>query len=149
MSSASSYLLQHLRRQFDSSFELAPPSLADYDDVLFIRVAEQRFALLVREIKGLAKIEELTPVPSSAEGFAGLTAARGEVMPVFDLSALLGMGPSPGKLAWMVRVDAPECAVGLAFSEVEGYSRTPQSEESSSDKDALLARTLEFRGQTV
>jgi purine-binding chemotaxis protein CheW len=149
MSSASSYLLQQLKQQFDSSFEIAPSQLASYDEVLFIRAAEQQFALLVKEINGLAKIERLTALPSAAAGFAGLSATRGEVVPVFDLAALLGLGTSQRNLSWMVRVDSPECALGLAFAEVEGYSRTPQTDARRPRGEALISRTVEFRGSSM
>jgi chemotaxis signal transduction protein len=147
MSSASTYLLLHLRQQFDSSFEQAPAPLANYEDVLFVHANHRLYALLVREIKGLAKIDRLTPLPSAAEGFAGLVGTRGEVVPVFDLGILLGLGPSVRKLEWMVRVEAPECAVGLAFEDIEGYSRTPAIYIEDPQTAGPIMRTVELRGQ--
>lgn len=149
MSSASNYLLQQLRQQFDSSFEQAPAKLENYEDVLFILANEQLYALLVRDIQGLAKIERMTPLPSAAEGFAGLVAWRGEVVPVFDLGALLGLARSQRKLEWMVRVEAPECAVGLAFGNIEGYSRTPTSGVEKLPSESPVMRTIQSHGQSV
>lgn len=128
MSSAAAYLLQQLRQQFDSSFEQAPEPPNEYEDLLFIRVGEQPFAVPVAEIKGLAKLERLTPIPSSASGFVGLSSARGDILAVFELSTLMGMNAGSQKLNWLLIAAGHDCALALGFSEIEGYSRIPKAQ---------------------
>ena len=87
-------------------------------------------------------------VPSAAEGLAGITSIRGDVITVFDLAALLKLGSQSRELRWMVIAQAKEVAVALGFSEVEGYSRIPES-SIAREGGGLITRTLKLQNEAI
>jgi purine-binding chemotaxis protein CheW len=67
-------------------------------------------------------------VPGAAPSVLGVTAVRGEIRPVIDLSRLLGLpssGSAEGSHVLLLRVDARE--VGLRVDAVEGVDRSMES----------------------
>lgn len=148
MSSTSSFILNRLRKEFDSSFEKVPVLRRGGDEAIVIRVSGERFAVRVQDIQALSKLNKLTVVPSAAEGLAGITSIRGDVITVFDLAALLKLGSQSRELRWMVIAQAKEVAVALGFSEVEGYSRIPES-SIAREGGGLITRTLKLQNEAI
>jgi purine-binding chemotaxis protein CheW len=116
-----------LRRAFDLSFALPPPQASqDACDLLAIRVAGDPYAIRLREIAGIAAGRRVIPVPSVTLDLLGLAGIRGEVVPVFGLSSILGYGQATGSPRWMILCGTEE-PIALAFSDFEGYLRLPKS----------------------
>jgi purine-binding chemotaxis protein CheW len=111
-----------LRAAFDQSFALPPPTATGAaDDLLAVRVADHPYAIRLRDIDGMLARVPVVPVPAVARALLGIAGIRGEVVPVFALSPLLGYGHDPAA-PWLVLCgdDAP---VALAFNGFDGYLR--------------------------
>lgn len=116
-----------LRRHFDASFALAlTASSPDLEDVLLVRVGGDGYALRLRELAGLVARRPIVPVPSPAPGLLGLAGIRGEIVPVFGLSSLLGYGDDAQTPPWLVLSAAPG-SLAFGFSAFEGFVRLPRA----------------------
>jgi purine-binding chemotaxis protein CheW len=115
-----------LRRRFDASFALPlSAGAAESEDLLNVRVGEQGFAIRLRDIAGLFSRRVIVPIPSRVPGVLGLAGIRGEVVPVFGLSGLLGLGQETEPPGWLV-LSVPPQPIALAFPAFEGFVRLPQ-----------------------
>jgi purine-binding chemotaxis protein CheW len=124
MSTASSKLeskIAEMRRLFDESFAVAThEQVAKPEAMLAITVEGERFALYVREISGLAVIEEkIVPVPSRVPELLGLTGIRGKVVPVYSLVRLLGFDSERAQAHWLVFCGERQTPIALAFEAME------------------------------
>jgi chemotaxis signal transduction protein len=108
-----------LRRAFDLSFA-EPPREHDtrFETLLAIRVGSERFALRLRDIAALIADKTVTAVPTTVAELMGVAGFRGEIVPVYDLRALLG-SPSREPTRWLAL--APP--VALAFDAFDGQLR--------------------------
>ncbi len=118
-----------LRRAFDLAF--AEPPLADIrvrENFLAFRVGTDPFAMRVLDVAGLFADKSITPLPSPVSELLGVAGFRGEVVPVYDLRALLGQ-PSRTKPRWMVlAITADKASIALAFDGFEGHFRVPHED---------------------
>jgi purine-binding chemotaxis protein CheW len=57
-------------------------------------VADQRYALDVAHVREIVRRPEITPLPNAPELIEGVVELRDNVIPVIDLSRVLGMPPS-------------------------------------------------------
>jgi chemotaxis signal transduction protein len=116
-----------LRNAFDAAFarapaEAEPPSL----DLLRIGVASRSLCLNMSEISAVHREFSIVAVPSPSPALRGLAALRGRVVPVYDLSVLLGLGPAAAA-SWLVELKTPKpCA--LSFEALEAQLRVPESD---------------------
>ena len=84
---------------------------------LILRVGDDSYAVpieVAREVLGATSISTLPTAPSTV---LGLCNVRGEIIPVFDTGALLGLGPIPSVTAVAIMETALGPA-GLAFSDI-------------------------------
>ena len=112
------------RESFDQSFVRAPEDrTVELHDYLAIQAGGGRYALRLTEVAGLQALDGLTPCPSRRAELLGLSSFRGKVLPVYDLSALLGTGAERKRPAWWIAArDGP---LGLAFDVFEHHLRLP------------------------
>jgi chemotaxis signal transduction protein len=145
----SSPLLLRLKQEFDSSFErdVMPP--VDTVDIMYILVATRRFALGIKEVSGLAKLEKLVAIPSRAEAFAGVTGLRGEVLPVYDIGKMLGLDSGREPLRWMVTVSAQGQMLAVGFAAMVGYGRIAKSSIEGGSATSLVKGTVLYQGERV
>lgn len=111
-------VLNQLRRAFDEAF--AAPVVDQPEDsatLIAIRVAGQPFALRATEIAALAKRGRIVPAPSRVAELLGLAGIRGELVPVYDLAALLGLSRN-GEPQWLA-LTHQEAQLALAFDTIE------------------------------
>lgn len=114
---------QQMREAFDQAFTL-PPSLAAHQphvDFLIIELAGVPHAIRLDEVAALQRAEPVTPLPSPVRELQGLSGHRGAVLPVYDLTALLGLGK--GTCAW--QLVARSAAVMLAVDAFHRHVRCP------------------------
>lgn len=115
-----------LRHAFDRSFaEPPPPAATACEDLLAIRVAGEPYALRLRDITGLLTTRKVVPVPAATPHLLGLAGVRGDLVPVFDLGALLGRGALAEPPRWLALCGVDD-RIALAFAEFEGHLRVPQ-----------------------
>ena len=109
-----------LRRAFDEAFA-APLAMAGGDtlDLIGIMLGGQPYALRTGEIDGLRLGVSVTPVPSLVPELMGIAGFRGRLLPVYDLSALLGYPPGNGR--WCAFAGASPA--GVAFGSFEAHFR--------------------------
>lgn len=141
-------IAERLRREFDHSFELPAQTLNDFEDLLLIRVHDQKYALRVRDIVAFARLERMTEVPSQHPALAGMISVRGELLMVFDLAVLLGLPPLKHDIKWTVTLHAEPCSVAIGFAEVAGYVRIAATTLESSSKE-LVAGTARVQESLV
>lgn len=80
---------------------------------LLVRVEGERYALPIHDVVEVARIGELTPVPGAPHAVLGVQNLRGQVVPVVDLGAVVGM-PRSEKRGALVVVDDSGQPAGLA-----------------------------------
>jgi chemotaxis signal transduction protein len=132
-----------LARAFDASFAEAPhDETRAFEDVLAIRLGEDPHALRLSQVAGLFARRTIVPVPSPLPELLGLVSIRAAIVPVYDLSALLGRPPRAAP-RWLVL--AAQAPIALGFDELEGYRRlSPEAFVAAPAKGALeLVRTGE------
>ncbi|OWQ93785.1 hypothetical protein CDN99_04910 [Roseateles aquatilis] len=115
------------RDNFDRAFA-DPQRHRDDDaavDVLGIRIAGDPFALNLADLAGLMPAMTAAPYPATAPGLLGLIGHQGQVLPLYDLQALMGRGPAPTTRWWVVARAAP---LALAVEDFEGQWRLAQGD---------------------
>jgi chemotaxis signal transduction protein len=110
-----------LRRDFDRAFAEPPRARrAASLDLLAIRLHDDPYALRLAGIAGLFADKPLAPLPGSPPEFLGIAGFRSNVVPVYDLRALLhGSGSGSRAPRWLAVVDG--AAVALAFDGFDGF----------------------------
>lgn len=128
-----------LRRAFDRSFAKAPRErVAQFEDLLAIRIAGDPFALRLNELSGLSTGQPVTPVPTAAAGLLGIAGFRGTLVPVYDLRILLGYPATEASL-WLGLV-GKDLLTGLAFDGFDGFLRVPR--DAVARKETVSATAL-------
>jgi chemotaxis signal transduction protein len=114
--------LDELRQAFDHTFSRAPVAQPSGQvDLLCIRIAGHGYALRLAEIACILIDRSIVPQPSSVPELVGLAAARGLIIPVYDLGALLGYESArPRRFLALVSNRDP---VALAFDALEEQLR--------------------------
>ncbi|MBI4559808.1 MAG: chemotaxis protein CheW [Candidatus Hydrogenedentes bacterium] len=123
----SSNRAEELRRAFDRAFAEPHPT-KDYntDDLLCVGVSGDPFALRMSETAGLLVDRKIVPLPSSRTEFLGVLGFRGEIVPVYDLGALLGYDErKAGRWNALVRA---ENTIALAFGQFEGHAHVARGD---------------------
>ena len=135
------------RQAFDLSFAAAPRDVVLVQhDFLAVRIGASDYALRLDEVAGLQTLKALTPCPSRQRGLLGLVSFQGDVLPIYDLCALLGHAPAAGPARlpgwWIATKGAP---LGLAFDTFERFLRLPPEavgHAGDTDARAHCAETL-------
>ncbi|MCC6998989.1 MAG: chemotaxis protein CheW [Deltaproteobacteria bacterium] len=110
-----------LRAQFDAGFAVAHRAApAAFTEVLTLRAGGVVYALRVAHIGALHADRQLTPLPGPIPELLGLAGVRGDLVPVYDLGALLGHAAASSPRWLVVSADA---RVGLAFEAFEAHLR--------------------------
>jgi purine-binding chemotaxis protein CheW len=117
--------LAELRRVFDETFALPPPQPAQAQlEFALVVAGGERYAIRMSELAGLEVNRKTVPMPAGPRGLLGLSAVQGQLIPVFELAALLGAGGRGGAPRWLALHRSQEL-VGLAFDEFLGSRRLP------------------------
>ena len=93
-------------------------------EVLWLRVAGERYAIPLTGVCGVAELVRLTPLPHAPPEVAGLTVRGGDIVPVFYLRAVLGLPlttlPEHGRI---VLLGESEGVLALVVDAIEGSTR--------------------------
>jgi purine-binding chemotaxis protein CheW len=107
---------------------------------LLVRVGGERYALPIYDVVEVARIGGLTPVPGAPHALLGVQNLRGQVVPVVDLGAVVGMPRSEERGAIVFVDDAGEPA-GLAVDVLLDVADLV-AEESESPDGPLLGSVM-------
>jgi chemotaxis signal transduction protein len=111
-----------------------------------VRVGAEMYALPVAHVLEVSEIGDLTIAPGASRETLGLRNLRGEVLPVFDLGAVLGL-PHNADPRRMLVAEHGGLHAGLAVDEVTGVEQLPEADqEVESD---LLSRAVLIDGALV
>lgn len=93
-----------------------------------LRVAAEAYAIPVTQVREVSGLGEVTPVPGTPPGVLGIRNLRGQLIPVIDLAAVLGISrvAAPG---YLLVIQAQGQQAGLAIDAVSGVSELPDQEE--------------------
>jgi chemotaxis signal transduction protein len=115
---------QSLREAFDQSFVEAPETAGQGGEALLgLRLNNDPYALRVRDMAGLVRDRKVAHMPGAGGGFRGLAGIKGALVPVWDLSLVLGY-PKAGQAQWLV-LAASTAAWALSFDHFDGYLLLP------------------------
>ena len=96
------------------------------DDYVVFSLAGGDYAVSVRDVAEIGRVPAITRVPNVPEFVRGITNLRGEVVPVLNLPALLGLMESQvtarGRVLFL-QTRAEISATGLLVDEVKGIQR--------------------------
>jgi purine-binding chemotaxis protein CheW len=113
--------------------------------VVRVRVGGEQFAFPVSSVREIARVGEISPVPGAGAALLGVRNLRGQVLPVFDLAALLGAATA-GPPSRVLVVDEGGVSAGLAIGEVTDVSELVEAGESATVIDVpRLFTTLRER----
>jgi purine-binding chemotaxis protein CheW len=103
-----------------------PRALSAADDaepgleVLCFAIASERYAVALSALSEVMVLGAWTPVPGQPQYLLGVTNLRGEIRPLLDLHALLGLDQPPEtERAWVLFVDHQGAEVGLRVERLE------------------------------
>ena len=97
------------------------PCETSQNTFLVFLLGSERYALPLRELIGLTKLEKLTPVPDGHPSLLGLVNVRGEVRPVYDLAGLLDLhSHRSDSVQFALMVPCGELKVGLGVDKTLG-----------------------------
>jgi purine-binding chemotaxis protein CheW len=93
-----------------------------------VRVGEEHYALPIEEVTEVSELPARTPVPGAPSSVLGVASLRGQVLPVADLAAILGVGRSehPDR---MVVAQVGGRRAGLAVDAVTDVGILPAASE--------------------
>jgi purine-binding chemotaxis protein CheW len=89
-----------------------------------VRLGREAYAIPVSHVSEVLELGDVTPLPGSGEHVLGLRNVRGQVLPVFDLAALLG-GARRGELSKVCVARLHGSVAGLAVDEVTDVAEVP------------------------
>lgn len=92
-----------------------------------VHVGGEHYALAVQDIREIAPLGELTPLPGAPPPFIGVRNLRGEVLPVVDLAGLLAVDRA-AEPAMLVVAQSGALRAGLAVDGVTGVSDLPPAD---------------------
>lgn len=113
-----------LRAAFDLSFALAPDGAREPGEKLLrIRIGDAPFSFRLSEVEGVHVVRRIVPCPSERSELLGIAGVRGRPVPVFSLSALLGVRGVEGKRpGWILLAKREsDSALAFAFDALDGY----------------------------
>jgi chemotaxis signal transduction protein len=112
--------LDTVRRDFDAAFARAAVTEVETGvDLIGIALGDTGYAVRVTQIGGLRTGLAVTPCPTPLPELLGIAGVGGVLTPVYDLAAVLGLGPGAGR--WTMLVEGG--ALALAFSGFNGHFR--------------------------
>lgn len=111
-----------------------------------IKVGAEAYAVPVGHVLEIAELGTVTPVPGAPAPVLGLRSLRGQLLPVVDLAALLGVARTAAPARLLVTEAAGQRA-GFAIDEVTEVGEMPEPTEETSS--SLLAGATLTGGELI
>ena len=143
---------RELRRAFDASFAVpARGRVADVERLLRLHFGADGYALRLADIGGLSAARKIVPIDSAIPEVLGLAGIRGNLVPVYSLSMLLGYGTETEPPRWFVACGSSE-PIAFGFASLDGYVELPTTAVHAGNAPRqyvhALARVIEQLEQT-
>jgi chemotaxis signal transduction protein len=138
---ASARHLATLREEFDLAFSRPQREQARAAvDLLCLRVADQAYAVRLAEVSAVLVDRPIVRQPSALPELLGLCAARGLIVPLYDLGMLLCGHPSNApRFALQASHSEP---IGFAFDALDGQRRVAAEQIARVEPQANAAAGL-------
>jgi purine-binding chemotaxis protein CheW len=94
---------------------------------LRVRSGEEQYALPVEEVREIAPLGRVSPVPGAPAEVLGVWNLRGDVMAVIDLATVLGI--AGGEASRIVVAEQGDLHAGLVVDEVIDICSLPEARE--------------------
>lgn len=131
--------LDRLRQEFDASFA-EPIAQTDtrIERLLCFTAGGAKFAIPMAGLQAVAHCSSVTSVPSRVAALLGLTVVRAQILPVYSITHLTGIGEQSGTCHWLaiLRGASP---VALAIDTIEGYASDTALETAAGDLSGLVS----------
>lgn len=96
------------------------------DKYIEMTVGDESYAVKILEIHEILKMQPITKIPHSRSYVRGVINLRGEVVPVFSLSNLIGLPEKPDtKATRIVVVNHKEESIGIIVDQVNKVTTFP------------------------
>jgi purine-binding chemotaxis protein CheW len=122
------------------------------EDLLVLELAQQPYALSVRQVREVVPRATLTTLPGSPAGVLGVLSLRGALLPVLDLRQRLGLPlVSPTTSQCIIVTDLARSTVGLlvdAVVGIEGDEEAPLAAAPAGPSE-IIRRVTEIGGRLV
>jgi len=111
------------------------------EDVLSFKIMDQEYALPVENIESVVDKTDVTPVPNSKYFVVGLINLRGRIVPIIELTKILGMEiPDEHDYQNILILKMNEEEIGMYVDEVENVlSIDPDKLEKLQSKDSVYS----------
>ncbi len=117
--------VDEVRHTFDSAFSAPPRSFMGRQDMLLlVGLWEDAYAVRMRELSGVHRVERITPLPGATPDLLGIAVIQGHLTPIFSVGVLLGYPQQDTDACWVLLASA-DPPVGLAIPELQGYHVMP------------------------
>jgi chemotaxis signal transduction protein len=113
---------------------------------LLVAIGDERYAVPIQEVREVAAVGELTPVPGAPRAVMGVQNLRGQVITVVDLGAVLGTSTPVARRALVVVEDGGD-PVALAVDTVVDVGAVDA--QPGEDVEAPLAGSAVVDGRLV
>ena len=114
-----------MRQAFDVGFaEPHRGAASTADNFLTVRLGGDPYAIRLVEVGGLFADRKMTTLASRIPALSGLTSIRGAILPVYDLTLLMGYSKA-GLSRWLVVAAA--APVAFACEGFDGHLRLPRN----------------------
>jgi purine-binding chemotaxis protein CheW len=110
-----------------------------------LHVGAESYALPVDNVVEIADFDAPTPVPGGPRELLGVRNLRGEVLPVFDLAAVLGIAADGDPVKLVVAEDRIRRRAGLAIAGVHSVDELPAADQIA-DSPLLAGAALTDEG---
>jgi purine-binding chemotaxis protein CheW len=111
--------------------------------VVRLRVGREEYALPVENVREVAELGELAPLPGTPPVVLGVRNLRGQILPVYDLAAVLGV-VGDGTPRRLVVAENDGRQAGLAIDEVSDVDVLP---DPTGETDSPLLRGSTLAGE--
>jgi purine-binding chemotaxis protein CheW len=111
---------------------------------VLVRVGTEAYALPVESVLEVAEPGAITPVPGASASVLGVRNLRGQVLPVFNLAAVLGVQADRTQPRLLVAEDNGRRA-GFTIDEVRDVGTLPEPTDTS-DSTLLAGASLTAEG---
>ncbi len=96
------------------------------EEFLTFRLGKEEFAVAIARVREVLRAPRITEVPRAPAGVLGVVTVRGEVVPVVDARARLGVAGGAETSGRIVIVDTGEGPIGVLVDEVASVVRLPR-----------------------
>jgi chemotaxis signal transduction protein len=116
-----------MRREFDAAFARPPAAEPPATETLLrVSAGGTGFFVQLRQLACVLPCAVVVPVPGARRELLGLTAVRGQILPLYSLATLLELAGPVAPARWIL-VAAGGTGAGLGVEVVEGVSRIPET----------------------